>query len=163
MNHPYVQDLLWAYQRKGSTIHFPAVVTFGDRRVDIDMATHGDDMDPRRIIKTEKLSRVQRELMFESLNCLYEVSAAYGTTVIHVFTSTLPDWYAQEVTGLIRDSAKFQQCQPVVVGPIPFRVISIVIKAAGKTGIVVAALKIFFDVEYPLVHQVRITGRRAAR
>jgi hypothetical protein len=119
VNHPYVQDLLWAYERQGRVIDYPLRVTIRDRWIEFDMSTVKNDMSVEQLIERKKLSRVQRDLMFESLNCLHETCAEKNVMVVHIFLSTTPDWYMQELLTLVRDSAEFRKCPAVFAGRIP--------------------------------------------
>jgi lysophospholipase L1-like esterase len=118
-NHPYVQDLLWAYQRQGRVIGYPVAVIVEGRRIGIDKNTLYNDWDADALMVREKMSRVQRHLTLEALHCIHKVCATYGVTTVHVFVTTTPDWYVQEVTELALESAKFREVEVVVTGPLP--------------------------------------------
>jgi hypothetical protein len=118
-NHPYVQDMLFAYERRGAPAKYPTTVRFEDRQIELDSVTMPTDISPAELIRREKLSRAHRDLMFESLNLSHKVGAAMEVSVVHLFISTTPDWYVREVTEIIRESAEFMKCPAVVVGRVP--------------------------------------------
>jgi|GEM_PF-6341645 len=117
--HPYVQDLLWAYQRQGRVIGYPEAVIVEGRRIGIDRNTLDDDWDTDALMQREKMSRVQRELTLEALHCIHKLCAMYGATAVHVFVTTTPEWYAREVSELAIESAKFRGIEAVVTGLVP--------------------------------------------
>lgn len=114
----YEQDLLWAYRRTG-TLLYPTRVTIGDRKLTFDTSTLRSDFSPDSLIARRALSGIQRELMFESLNCFHAVAHLHNVTVVHSFISTTPDWYVQEVAGIARRSADFSGCRAVITRALP--------------------------------------------
>jgi len=118
-NHPYVQDLLWGYQRQGRVIGYPEAVIVEGRRIGIDKNTLFEDWDTDVLMQREKMSRVQNNLTLEALHCIHKLCAQYGATAVHVFVTTTPDWYVQEVTELALESAKFREVKAVVTGLLP--------------------------------------------
>jgi len=119
MNHPYLQDMLESYERKGRWVHYPEQAVIGNQQIKFDVANLKHDVKPEDLLARGQLSRMQSDLMFASLGCIHEACAARGVTVVHTFISTTPDWYVQEVTKLALDSAKLEQCRAVATGRVP--------------------------------------------
>jgi hypothetical protein len=117
--HPYLQDLLWSYRRKGTQLSLPKHVTIATHEIEFDPATKDADFSADSLVARQRLSPVQRELMVGSLNCIHEVARMQGATVVHTFIATTPEWYAQEVGDIARASADSTQCRAVVTGAFP--------------------------------------------
>jgi hypothetical protein len=113
---PYAQDLLWSYRRTGDIVLYPKRVTIGMRTLTFDTATLKADFSPDSLLQRKKLVPIQRDLMFESLNCIHAAAKSQGAVVVHTFIATTPEWYVHEVADLARQSANFVQC-PVTITP----------------------------------------------
>jgi hypothetical protein len=118
-HEPYGQDLLWAFQRKSAKAGIPKHVMFGTRTVEFDGKTLRKDVSPDSLVQRKAFTQVQHDLMFEALNCIHDVARARGLTVLHTFISTTPDWYVEQVSDLVDESARFTQCRTIVTEAIP--------------------------------------------
>jgi lysophospholipase L1-like esterase len=116
---PYTQDLLWAFRRKTATAGIPAHVEFGTRTVEFHGATLRRDVSPDSLAQRKTFTKIQRDLMFEALNCIHDVARMRGLTVVHTFISTTPDWYVGQVAEVVRQSADFSRCRVVVTEALP--------------------------------------------
>jgi len=116
---PYVKDMFLAHQLRGGRILYPSRVTVAGQQVECDSLTFTTDVSAEELVARKELSRTQHDLMSASLGCIHEVCAARGVTVVHMFLSTTPDWYVQEVAELARDSAQLKKCRAVIAGHVP--------------------------------------------
>jgi hypothetical protein len=101
--------LLWAFRRKTATAE--SHTSNSGRTVEFHGATLlrtlADSLAQRGNPK------IQRDLMFEALNCIHDVARMRGLTVVHTFISTTPDWYVGQVaTSLVNQ--RTSRCRVVV-------------------------------------------------
>ena len=116
---PYAQDLLWSYRRTGDVVWYPKRVTIGMRTLTFDTATLKSDFSPDSLLQRKELVPIQRDLMFESLNCIHAAAKSQGAVVVHTFIATTPEWYVHEVADLARQSAEFVQCPVTITTAMP--------------------------------------------
>ena len=116
-NVPFVEDLLWSYERKVGSVEYPSEIDMGGESIKVD--SYFMELDRDSLLRRRQLSRVQSDLMAEALDCIHTVCASHHATVVHIFIATTPGWYAQEVGEIARRSARETQCVATIAGRIP--------------------------------------------
>jgi hypothetical protein len=119
---PFVQDMLWGFERVGWSILWPEVIQFESGNVILgEVLEEGErQMKSEEYIQRKNLTKFQRILMLESMNNLHAKLKKRGINdIFHMFVYTAPDWYIDEVSGLIRQSIDATGTRATVLGRTP--------------------------------------------
>ena len=117
-SEPYMQDMLWGF-RRAKEYGYPDKLRFGNVTLRISAQALYAEISADSLAQRRKLSDAQRILMLEGLNCFHRVALATHVTVVHTFIPTTPDWYVEDVSGIVRASADSTGCPVAITGAIP--------------------------------------------
>jgi hypothetical protein len=114
--HPYLQDMLFAYERQGAVVLLPKEVTMGKIRLSVQSAKP-EDWNAEKTLTREWLSDIQKGFVLASIECFQGLLKA-ETKVFHAFIYTTPDWYADQVK-VLAEQANAPGTGIVTLGRVP--------------------------------------------
>lgn len=99
MIHPYLQDLLFAYATELPK-QLPLSIVLNKRRISFKGISE-EDWCSKTTFRRGNLTTLQRNLMLEGVNSIHTLLRGQRTKIIHMIVPTSPDWYVDEVMGVL--------------------------------------------------------------
>jgi hypothetical protein len=116
--HPYLQDMLFGYDRLGRYVPLPETVVVHDMMLSL-AGLSDADTDAELTLRRGSLTDRQRAFMAAAINIFNRMGLGAGVPVFHMAIYTSPSWYVGELEALIGQSVGVAEGAVVNWGRVP--------------------------------------------